>query len=161
MKDKKEPESLQEILREMRMGDTGPFEFAYRIGRPDKIVDCKFNDGSTHLMRSMVIEKVTIEDLADRIEAADIRRQKDICRVIAYLVRDGTMLVMSDERNGKPYKLFGEPLARVYFRLAARIYRYNRISRKVWMDWLNEQDSDPKWMAKKMTEILRYRRRME
>jgi len=147
--------TIAEIVKEMRMGNTGPFKFAYLIGRPDKIVDFKFNDGSTHPMRSKVIEKVSIKDLADRIEAADVQRQKDVCRVIAYLVRDGRMLAMSDERNGKPYKLFGEPLARVYFRLAAQIYRYSGISRKVWMDWLNERDSDPKGMAKAMTAALR------
>ena len=81
-----------------------------------------------------------------------------ICNIISYLVRDSRSLMESDERNGKPYKLFGHPLMAVYGRLAYSLYRAADIDRKFWLAYLKETDSDPKGMDKHLRRIFRDRR---
>ena len=63
-------ETISDIIAEMRLGATGDMPFAYRIGRPDRIVEYKTEDGKKYVQRSTVIESVTIDELADRFEAA-------------------------------------------------------------------------------------------
>ena len=61
-------ERMADIIKEMRMART-EFPFAYEIGRKD--APAEFDaDGLMVKPRSIVIEKVTIETLADRIEKA-------------------------------------------------------------------------------------------
>ena len=66
-------ETSADIIAEMRLGATGDMPFAYRIGRPDIIVEYKTEDGKKYVQRSVVIESVTIDELADRLEAATRR----------------------------------------------------------------------------------------
>ncbi len=63
-----ESERMADIIQEMRMART-EFPFAYLIGRKDKPAEFDA-DGLMVKPRSIVIEKVTIETLADRIEKA-------------------------------------------------------------------------------------------
>ena len=97
-------------------------------------------------------------NIANRIEGASARQKYAICNIISYLVRDSRLLMESDERNGKPYKLFGEPLAISYGRLAYSLYRAADIDRKFWLAYLKETDSDPKGMDKHLRRIFRDRR---
>ena len=63
-----ESEKMADIIEEMRMART-EFPFAYEIGRKD--APAEFDaDGLMVKPRTIVIEKVTIEALADRIEKA-------------------------------------------------------------------------------------------
>lgn len=63
-----ESEKMADIIEEMRMART-KFPFAYEIGRKD--APAEFDaDGLMIKPRTIVIEKVTIEALADRIEKA-------------------------------------------------------------------------------------------
>ena len=66
-------ETTADIIAEMRLGSTGGMPFAYRIGRPDRNVEYKTEDGKKYEHRITVIEKVTIDELADRLEAAHNR----------------------------------------------------------------------------------------
>lgn len=66
-------ETISGIIAEMRLGATGDMPFAYRIGRPDRIVEYKTEDGKKYAQRRTVIESVTIDELADRLEAAHKR----------------------------------------------------------------------------------------
>ena len=64
-------EKIVDIICEMRMGSTGPYKFAYLIGRP---AECKI----PHLN----IEQVTVKELADRLDAAlkpivDLQREME------------------------------------------------------------------------------------
>ena len=61
-------ERMAEIIQEMRMART-EFPFAYEIGRKDAPEEFDA-DGLMVKPRTIVIEKVTIETLADRIEKA-------------------------------------------------------------------------------------------
>lgn len=97
-------------------------------------------------------------NIANRIEGASDRQKYAICNIISYLVRDSRSLMESDERNGKPYKLFGHPLMAVYGRLAYSLYRAADIDRKFWLAYLKETDSDPKGMDKHLHRIFRDRR---
>ena len=97
-------------------------------------------------------------NIANRIEGASVRQKYAICNIISYLVRDSLLLMESDERNGKPYKLFGHPLMAVYGRLAYSLYRAADIDRKFWLAYLEETDSDPKGMDKHLRRIFRDRR---
>lgn len=68
-------EKIVDIIGEMRMGSTGPYKFAYQIGRPDEVVGkCEV----PHLN----IEQVTVKELADRLDAAlkpivDLQREME------------------------------------------------------------------------------------
>lgn len=53
-------ETHADIIAEMRMGNTGPYPFAYLIGRAGGLL-------------GNVIEQVTVKELADRLEAAHRR----------------------------------------------------------------------------------------
>lgn len=97
-------------------------------------------------------------NIANRIESASVRQKYAICNIISYLVRDSLLLMESDERNGKPYKLFGHPLMAVYGRLAHSLYRAADIDRKFWLAYLKETDSDPKGMDKHLRRIFSDRR---
>lgn len=70
-------EKIVDIIGEMRMGSTGPYKFAYLIGRPDEIEvvgKCE--------VRHLNIEQVTVKELADRLDAAlkpivDLQREME------------------------------------------------------------------------------------
>jgi len=68
-----ESERMADIIQEMRMART-EFPFAYEIGRKDEPAEFDA-DGLMVKPRTIVIEKVTIEALADRIEKAWEREQ--------------------------------------------------------------------------------------
>lgn len=74
-------ETSADIIAEMRLGATGDMPFAYRIGRPDRIVEYKTEDGKKYVQRSTVIESVTIDELADRLEAAYRREFGDCAKL--------------------------------------------------------------------------------
>ena len=61
MSDKQE--TIADIIAEMRMGNTGPYPFAYLIGRAGGPL-------------GNVIEQVTVKELADRLEAA-LKRERE------------------------------------------------------------------------------------
>ena len=94
-------------------------------------------------------------NIANRIEGAKVGQMYAMCSIISYLVRNSRLLKESDERNGKPYKLFGSPLTYVYGRLACKLYRAADIDRKFWLSYLKETDSDPKGMDKHLHRIFR------
>ena len=112
------------------------------------------------LWRDAKNEKKTALDkpIANRIEGASVRQKYAICNIISYLVRDSRLLMESDERNGKPYKLFGLPITAIYGRLVYSLYRAADIDRKFWLQHLDETDSDPKGMDKHLRRIFRDRR---
>jgi hypothetical protein len=99
-----------------------------------------------------------IKKLADRVEAAERREQYEICHVITKLLADSCLLRQSDERNGKPYKLFGEPLTVAYGRFARKLYRAANIQRKFWLDYLKETHSDPKGIDEHLRRCFRDKR---
>lgn len=99
-----------------------------------------------------------IKKIADRVEAAERREQYEICHVISRLLADSWLLKDSDERNGKPYKLFGEPLTVAYGRFACQLYRAAHISRKFWLNYLKETHSDPEGIDKHLRRCFRDRR---
>lgn len=99
-----------------------------------------------------------LKEIANRIESANKREQYEVCHIISYLVRDSWLLRESDERNGKPYKLFGEPLTITFGRLACQLYRAAKIHRNFWLAYLAETDSDPKGMDKHLRRCFRDRR---
>lgn len=153
-----EQETSADIIAEMNQGNTCNMPFAYRIGRPDRIVEYRFNGGKKIKSRETVIENVTVEELAHRLEAAKEREQYQICSVITRLLMDSELLRKSDERNGKPYKLFGEPLTIAYGRLACQLYRAANIQRRFWLRFLKETHSDPKGIDKHLRRLFRDRR---
>jgi hypothetical protein len=59
-------ETKEDILREMRMGNSGDMPFAYLVGMPDTFEE--FPSGTK--MRKINIKQVTVKELADRFEAA-------------------------------------------------------------------------------------------
>ena len=63
------PETLDDILAEMELGDTCDFPFAYRVGMPDEpeVIDVT---GAIIKPRTIRIKKVTVEELVNRIKAA-------------------------------------------------------------------------------------------
>lgn len=81
MSDKRQ-EAISDIIAEMRLGATGDMPFAYRIGRPDRIVEYKTKDGKKYVQRRAVIESVTIDELADRLDAAHKREVDNLNSVI-------------------------------------------------------------------------------
>lgn len=99
-----------------------------------------------------------IKEIADRVEAAKEREQYQICHVITRLLMDSKLLRNSDERNGKPYKLFGEPLTVAYGRFACQLYRAANIQRKFWLAYLKETHSDPEGIDKHLRRCFRDRR---
>lgn len=99
-----------------------------------------------------------IKEIADRVEAAKEREQYEICHIISKLVMDSELLRDSDERNGKPYKLFGEPLTIAYGRFACQLYRAANIQRKFWLNYLKETHSDPEGIDKHLRRCFRDRR---
>jgi len=99
-----------------------------------------------------------IKDIADRIESANERMQYEVCHVISSLVSDAILLRHSDERNGKPYKLFGWPLTITYGKFAVELYRAARIKRKFWLQYLQETHSDPDGIEKQMRRFFRDKR---
>ena len=99
-----------------------------------------------------------IQDTYDRLEAAKEREQYQICHVITRLLGDSKLLMESDERNGKPYKLFGEPLTIAYGRLACQLYRAANIQRGFWLRFLKETHSDPKGIDKHLRRSFRNKR---
>ena len=99
-----------------------------------------------------------IKDIADRMEAATERMQYEVCHVISSLVSDAILLEHSDERNGKPYKLFGWPLSTTYGKFACELYRAARIKRKFWLQYLQETHSDPKGIEKQLRRFFRDKR---
>ena len=99
-----------------------------------------------------------IKKIADRVEAAEQREQREICHIISRLVSDSLLLKESDERNGKPYKLFGWPLTVAYGRFACQLYRAANIQRKFWLAYLKETHSDPKGIDKHFRRCFRDRR---
>lgn len=99
-----------------------------------------------------------IFQIADRVEAAEKREQREICHIISRLVSDSLLLKESDERNGKPYKLFGEPLMIAYGRFACQLYRAAHITRKFWLAYLKETHSDPEGIDKHLRRCFRDRR---
>lgn len=99
-----------------------------------------------------------IKKIADRVEAAERREQYEICHVISRLLADSWLLRESDERNGKPYKLFGEPLTVAYGRFACQLYRAANIQRKFWLAYLKETHSDPEGIDKHLRRCFRDRR---
>lgn len=101
---------------------------------------------------------IYIHDLAKRIENAEVREQREICHIISRLVSDSWLLKDSDERNGKPYKLFGEPLTVAYGRFACQLYRSAGIKRKFWLAYLKETHSDPEGIDKHLRRCFRDRR---
>ena len=70
------PETLNDILAEMEMGNTCDFPFAYRVGMPDEpeVVDVT---GAIIKPRVIRIKNVTVEELVDRIKAARERERGD------------------------------------------------------------------------------------
>ena len=99
-----------------------------------------------------------IKEIADRVEAAKEREQYEICHIISKLVMDSELLRDSDERNGKPYKLFGEPLTIAYGRFACQLYRAANIQRKFWLAYLKETHSDPEGIDEHLRRCFRDRR---
>lgn len=77
MSDNDKRETVADIIAEMRLGNTGDLPFAYRIGRPDKIGEYVFGDGTKCKQRHIVIDEVTVEELTDRLEAAHERELED------------------------------------------------------------------------------------
>ncbi len=59
-------ETKEDILREMRMGNSGDMPFAYLVGMPDTFEE--FLSGTK--MRKINVKQVTVKELADRFEAA-------------------------------------------------------------------------------------------
>lgn len=59
-------ETKEDILREMRMGNSGDMPFAYLVGMPDTFEE--FPSGTK--MRKINVKQVTVKELADRFEAA-------------------------------------------------------------------------------------------
>ena len=82
-------ETSADILREMRLGVTGDMPFAYMVG---------MRDVSKHGMRCIEIKKVTVDELADRIEAAVRRDERLMLRLMLYAVDDYV-----EEWATKPY----------------------------------------------------------
>ena len=97
-------------------------------------------------------------NIANQIEGANCLQQYHMCHIISSLVMDSRLLKESDERNGKPYKLFGIPLTITFGRLAWQLYRAANISRKFWLEYLKETHSDPKGMDKHLRRCFRDRR---
>ena len=77
MSDEKK-EKIEDIVAEMRMGDTCDLPFAYRIGRPDRCDEYIGENGEKQEMRHAIIESVTVDELADRIESA-LEREREAC----------------------------------------------------------------------------------
>ena len=72
-------ETHAEVIAEMRLGNTGPYQFAYLIGRP-----------SANPLVPGIIERVTVSELADRLDAAYRREAKSIERIVRDAIIDYT-----------------------------------------------------------------------
>ena len=97
-------------------------------------------------------------NIANRIEGASDRQQYAICNIISHLVMDSRLLMESDERNGKPYKLFGWPLTITYGKFAVELYRAANIQRRFWLRFLQETHSDPNGIDKHLRRCFRDKR---
>lgn len=77
-------ETIDEIINEMRMGKPGPDDFAYIIGRchPSKI-----SNKPWLVPVHSTIERVTVAELADRLEAA-AKKWRDALSEIAHYCDD-------------------------------------------------------------------------
>ena len=127
-------------------GEMHPKQNHERFSSFDDAATCLHDDGDY------------IKKIADRVEAAERRTHREICHIISRLVSDSWLLKESDERNGKPYKLFGEPLTISYGRFACQLYRAAHITRKFWLDYLKETHSDPEGIDKHLRRCFRDRR---
>ena len=68
-------ETLADIIAEMRMGNAGDFPFAYVIGDPDTPEVIDFTTKKVVEPRKINIRRVTVSNLADRLEAA-VKRER-------------------------------------------------------------------------------------
>lgn len=91
-------ETIPDIIAEMRLGATGDMPFAYRIGRPDRIVEYKTEDGKKYAQRSTVIESVTIDELADRLEAAH-RRERGDCAMSREVLKRAWLFISATRES--------------------------------------------------------------
>lgn len=74
-------ENLCDIVAEMNMGNTCDMPFAYRIGRPDRIVEYRFNGRKKQTSRETVIENVTVDGLAARINRARMKMENEMANL--------------------------------------------------------------------------------
>ena len=74
-------ETIDEIIKEMRMGRPGPDDFAYIIGRchPSKI-----SNKPWLVPVHSTIERVTVAELADRIETATKNMRDALTQIAEY-----------------------------------------------------------------------------
>jgi len=76
-------EHISDIIDELDLADTGPFDFAYLVGHPDKIeaIDViKSGKRKRFQQRFINIKRVTIPELAERLRSALERDTK--CRPV-------------------------------------------------------------------------------
>ena len=120
-------ETISDIIAEMRLGATGDMPFAYRIGRPDRIVEYKTKDGKKYVQRRAVIESVTIDELADRLEAAWKQDEEHAIVGNSARLREALVSVKKSIDGMGAASLDGDPeimlmsLTQVCARLSARI----------------------------------------
>ena len=148
-------ESLDDIVSEIRK-DKKPY--ALKVAKElekSSFGDRVLMDDAATCLRD---DCTYIKEIAGRVEGAEKREQREICHIISRLVSDSWLLRQSDERNGKPYKLFGEPLTVAYGRFACQLYRAANIQRKFWLAYLKETHSDPEGIDKHLRRCFRDRR---
>jgi hypothetical protein len=71
-------ETVADIIAEMRMGNAGDFPFAYMIGDPDTPEVIDFTTKKVVEPRKINIRRVTVSNLADRLDAA-VKRERATC----------------------------------------------------------------------------------
>lgn len=74
-------EAIDEIIKEMRMGKPGPDDFAYIIGRCHP---SKFSNKPWLVPVHSTIERVTVAELADRIEEATANMRDALTKIAHY-----------------------------------------------------------------------------
>lgn len=91
-------ETVADIIAEMRMGNAGDFPFAYMIGDPDTPEVIDFTTKKVVEPRKINIRRVTVSNLADRLEAAWKREREELERYATSKMLDGATIV--DNRKG-------------------------------------------------------------
>lgn len=97
-----ENESVNDIIAEMRMGNTGDFPFAYMIGDPDTPEVVDITTKAVIEPRKINIRRVTISNLADRLESAWKRERAFNAMTEAANERLREHLQIALEGNKKP-----------------------------------------------------------
>ncbi len=96
-------ETVADIIAEMRMGNAGDFPFACMIGDPDTPEVIDFTTKKVVEPRKINIRRVTVSNLADRLEAA-VKRERATCCNAAAMREALEMVIEIADREWRSFR---------------------------------------------------------